>query len=344
MLLGEPFAIVGALLVDPPSPRMRLVLERLLLALVLIQIPLAAFELATFGPADSVQGTLYGAGAGAHVISAVTLVGGIWILSGGIGRDVLGTWALPVVAVLFLIPFVADAKQVILASPAILLAARWRGGNLQLVMRGGVVAGAVLALFTIAPESHTASQFLQRAENGQGGKQATAVLIWHAIDDDAVSLAVGKGPAETVSRAAFMTTSLFQQEGSPFSALGLQPAPIALEAADAARRISRGGTSFNAGTSSTLGVLGDLGIAGMFVYAGLVLSLFLRVRAQTSPEGLAAGAGLALFLVLGLVFDWWEQPPYGVFLGTLAGLSLAKTQWKGSGGGYGPGRAKAVDE
>jgi hypothetical protein len=27
--------------------------------------------------------------------------------------------------------------------------------------------------------------------------------------------------------------------------------------------------------------------------------------------------------VLGLVFDWWEQPPFGILVGVLAGLALA---------------------
>src|SRR5436190_1145927 len=38
-LLGEPFAIIGALLADPPSPRMRLALERTLLVLLIVQLP-----------------------------------------------------------------------------------------------------------------------------------------------------------------------------------------------------------------------------------------------------------------------------------------------------------------
>ena len=57
-------------------------------------------------------------------------------------------------------------------------------------------------------------------------------------------------------------------------------------------------------------------------YAGLLLSLLLRLRKVTSPEGVAAASGFAVFLVLGLLFDWWEQPPLGVFLGVLAGLAL----------------------
>ena len=45
-LLGEPFAIVGAMCLDPPTPRARRMLERLVLALLLIQIPIAAFQFA----------------------------------------------------------------------------------------------------------------------------------------------------------------------------------------------------------------------------------------------------------------------------------------------------------
>ena len=66
---------------------------------------------------------------------------------------------------------------------------------------------------------------------------------------------------------------------------------------------------------------------GVLAYLGLVISLFLRLRKETSAEGVAGAAGFAMFLVLGFVFDWWEQPPFGVFLGVLAGLSLALTQF-----------------
>lgn len=320
-LIGEPFAIVGALLADPPSPRMRLALKRTLLVLVLIQIPLAVIELAKLGAADHIQGTLYLAGAGAHVISAVIVVGTIWILNGGAGRPVLGTWRIPVVVILAAIPFIADAKQVILALPAIVLASSWRVGRLRLVAQGALVAGSVAALLVLAPAG--APKFIEQAQHKQGGKEATAAFVWRKLDGDPASLTFGKGPAETVSRAAFMTTDLFQQSGSPLAALGLKPAAIATEAAGVAQSASHGGSSFNSGVSSTLGVFGDLGIFGLVVYAGLLLSLFLRLRRETSPEGIAAAAGFALFLVLGLVFDWWEQPPFGVFIGVMAGLALA---------------------
>lgn len=334
MLLGEPFAIVGALIADPPSPRMRLALERTLLGLVLLQIPVAVFELVRLGLGDGVQGTLYGAGAGAHVISAVAVVGGIWILTGGAGQ-VLRAWRLPVVGALFVLPFIADAKQVIVALPAIVLASNWRGGRLHVLARGSLAVASVIILFALIPAGNTAEGFIRQAERGHGGKQATAVFVWSKVSSDTSSLMFGKGPAETVSRAAFMTTPSFQSSGfqnaaSPLAVLGFKPAAIAVEAQEVAIAKSRGGTSLNTGVSSALGALGDLGVFGAVAYAGLLLSLFFRLRGETSPEGVAAAAGFAMLIVLGLVFDWWEQPPFGVFLGVLAGLSLATSESLGA--------------
>ena len=316
-LLGEPFAIVGALLADPPSPRLRRLLEGALVGLVLIQIPVAALQLATLGQGDTIQGTLYGAGAGAHVISGVVIVGAIWFLGGGIARRVLGPMWLPIVVALFVIPFVADAKQVIAATPVIVLASSWSGGRLGVLLRAALAAVLVVALFTLAPAGQTAQEYIERNSGEQGGKEATLLFVWEKLDDEPASIAFGRGPAETVSRAAFETRA-----GSPLADLGLKPAPIASEAARGAREVSGGSTSFDIGISSMIGVLGDLGVIGVAAYGGLLLSLMLRLRRERSPDGVAAAAGFALFLVLGVVVDWWEQPPFGVFIATLAGLAL----------------------
>jgi hypothetical protein len=329
MLLGEPYAVAGALIACPPTPRMRAMLEKLLLALVVVQIPLAYFELFKLGPADRVQGTLYGAGAGAHVVSAVIVVGSIWMLQGG-GGGRLGVARLPVLAALVPIPFFADAKQVIVALPIILLASSWRhGSRLLVVLRGGLALAAITLLFTVVKAGSAAQRDITQAQQGQGGKEAAALFVWGKLSGDFASLAFGKGPAETVSRAAFLTTPQFQKSGfqnskSALAILGLRPAAIATEAQTVAIGASRGGTSLNTGVSSTLGVIGDLGFFGAVAYFGLLLSVFLRLRAQDSADAVAAAAGFAMFAVLGLVFDWWEQPPFGVFLGVLAGLALSR--------------------
>ena len=241
MLLGQPFAIVGALMVDPPSARMRRVLQGTLLALLLIQIPISALQLANLGPGDGIQGTLYGAGAGAHVISAVMIVGAIWILAGGNAAEVLRVWRLPVVAALIVIPFIADAKQVIIATPVIILALSWRGGGLRMLLRGALAICAVVALFTVLPAKEATDRYVEQTRRGDGGKQAAAEFVWKKLDSDTSSLVFGRGPAETVSRAAFLTTSGFQRSGfqnvdSPLRVLGLAPATIATEAQRTALR------------------------------------------------------------------------------------------------------------
>ena len=71
-------------------------------------------------------------------------------------------------------------------------------------------------------------------------------------------------------------------------------------------------------------MFGDLGVAGLVAYAGLLGSMLLALRRTTSPEGLAASGGFAMFAVLGLIFDWWEQPPFSVVLAVLAGLALSE--------------------
>jgi hypothetical protein len=237
------------------------------------------------------------------------------------------------VITLMVIPFIADAKQVILATPAVLLAAGAGTSRGLAVARSALVAASVVALFLLAPAGNTTEKFIERSGQGQGGKQATADFVWRHIHQEPPSIAFGLGPAETVSRAAFMTTDLFQRGGSPLATLGLKPATLAVQAQGTALEASGGGSSFNGGESSALGVVGDLGFFGILVYAGLVLSLFLRLRRERSPEGVAAAAGLAMFVVLGLFFDWWEQPPFGVFIAVLAGLSLTRSSEPGNGAG-----------
>ena len=166
-----------------------------------------------------------------------------------------------------------------------------------LIAQSALVGASVLALFALAPAGNTAERYLEQARHGNGGKEAAARFIWHTLDDDAASVAFGKGPAETVSRAAFMSIPGYANS-SVFSSLGLGQARVAQQVEDAVSTELHGDTpnSTNSGVSSTLGVLGDLGIFGLVAYLGLAVMLLLRVRRDPSPEGVAATAGLALVL------------------------------------------------
>ena len=321
-LLGAPFAVVGALLAEPPAPAMRKTILAVLLGLLVAQIPIALWQVSAVGQGDFVQGTLYGAGAGAHVISGVAAVGALWLLSGGRREEMADPLRIGIALLLLAIPFMADAKQVIIAMPAVVFIVGWRGGFAAAATRTALVLALVVGLFVLLPAGKAAEQFLEQNEGGQGGKQDTLALVWNKITDEPASVLFGRGPAETVSRAAYQTIPQGPGGESPLRVIGLEPAEITREAANAARQAGSGETSLQSGVSSFIGVLGDLGLVGLTVYGILLVSLVLRLRGESSPEAIAAAGGLALFVVLGIAFDWWEQPPFGIVVAVLGGIAL----------------------
>jgi hypothetical protein len=322
MLLATPFVAATALILDPPDVRGRRAISRVLLGLVILQVPLAYWQTLSHANKDRVEGTLVGAGAGAHVVSAVCVVGAIWIVTAAPLRSRM---RIALAAALLVIPFFADAKQVILAAPAMLLAANWRNKREALVCIAAVVL-AVTTLLVVIPAGQSATDFLKQAREGRGGKQAATTILWETLRADPVSVAVGIGPAMSISRAAYMTTPDFVDADSPLQVLGLRPADLAPKVQARAEEVSGGYTSFDTGLSSALGILGDIGLAGAAVYTALLGWFFVALRRSRRPEALSATCGLALFAVLGLVFDWWEQPPLGILVGVLAGLALASAE------------------
>ncbi len=219
LLLGTPFAVVLALVIDRPTTRDRRLLGRVLLAALLVQIPVAFAQSQASGNPDDVQGTLLGAGAGAHVISAITMIGAIWVFV-TLPRTLAVRLAIAVPLVL--ITFLADAKQVVLALPAMVIAGNWRG-KWDVAIRVSAVAVAVVALFTVVPAGATARKFIDRTRSGQGGKEAAAATVFGTVKTDLPSLVLGLGPAESVSRAAFMTTPLLLQRGLPAACPRTEP-------------------------------------------------------------------------------------------------------------------------
>lgn len=324
MLLGEPFALIAALSLDPPSRRMRTAILVTMAALVLLQFPTAVLQAVKFGfdtsahSVDPIQGTLYGSGAGAHVFSAVVILGCMWWLSGKKGGPV----ARFLLAVPFLaLPFMADAKQVIFAVPAVLLVGGWRAGAWQFMLRVAVVVLLINQVLG-SPNSDVSIRYLEQHREGEGGKVVVTRLIVGELLQDPARFIAGFGPAESVSRAAFMTTYLFTSEDSAIAKLGLHPATMALHANSLARDVSGGGSSFNSAVSSMLGVLGDLGMLGALAYGGLLATVMVRLRRRRAPLAVASLGGWAMFIVLGFVYDWWEQPPFGVFLALMTAMAL----------------------
>ena len=171
VLLAEPFALVIALVLDPPSGHLRHLFGRVLLALIIVQIPLAFWQAAVLGTRDPVQGTLYGAGAGAHTMSAVVVVGAIWI---GVNTRYPLLWRCVAVGFLALIPFLADAKQVIFVLPAILVVGRWSTPK-DVFLRTTAAVAAVAALVLFIPRRTYLGELFQRGA-GQGTEARKRLL------------------------------------------------------------------------------------------------------------------------------------------------------------------------
>lgn len=332
LVLGEPFAIVCALLIDPPNRRSRRLLLGSCATLIALQVPLAYWQALTLGVGDAVQGTLYESGAGAHVVSGLVIVGVFWYIAHK--RRIFSASTLAVLAMMAPVLVITDAKQVIFALPAVAIAQRL---STRSIVAGVIALGGIFGILHYQPlNSHYALPYIERALSGETGKVSVARMIWHDATGDLETFVFGQGPAETVSRTAYLTVPDFRRAGSALEALGLKPAEKAIAAeevaAAAARATGRTGradleqpfnlASFDSGLSSGIGLFGDLGLFGFLAYIGLFATVFLNVRRRESAEAFAAGSGLAILFVLGFILDWWEQPAFTIVVGTLAGLAL----------------------
>jgi hypothetical protein len=322
-LLGVPFAILAAMLVDPPSPRERSLVMKIAMGLIVLQIPIAYRQFLVHGGGDRVQGTFVSHGGGSGSLAAVAVIGMVWLLSRR-----LTLWGVAVAAVLAVLPFISDSKQVLLALPIAVLATAPQGLTLGYFVRSGLAVGLIAILIFILPVGGTVRGYLQQDEQRGGTPKAqVAQWLWKDLRADPVSLTFGKGPAETVSLAAYYTTPGFLGASSPFHALGLKPAEMAIEADYLAYGVvnNKERSSYQSAISSALGVFGDLGLAGILTYGALLITLLLAFAGgPRSPEGIAAMSAVALFAVLGFIYGWWESGGLPAFVGVLAGVALTE--------------------
>ena len=332
-LLGVPYVLLAAILIDPPDARQRQTLLRVTMGLVLLQIPVVFWQLALGGGGnhgasdlhaggDRLQGTFISRGGGSGVVGAIAVITAIWLLA---RRRT--PWNICLAAVLLVFPFITDTKQVIFALPAASLLTAPQGLTRGYFVRNGLAIGLVALLLLALPGGQAALGYIhQDQQRGGQSKVQVGRWLWRKLESDPISLTVGKGPAETVSLSAYYTTPGFLSDKSPLKALGLAPAPLAITADYLSYGVVDNSvrSSFQSPISSALGVLGDFGLAGALIYAILLATVFRALAKSRSPEGIAALAGLALFAVLGFVYDWWEAPGLPAFVGVLAGVALTE--------------------
>ena len=65
-------------------------------------------------------------------------------------------------------------------------------------------------------------------------------------------------------------------------------------------------------------------MVGGLIYFALVAYLFLSARKRPgTPDAAGAAAALGVFIVLGVLFIWWEQTGFSLYVALIAGLALA---------------------
>jgi len=327
LLWAEPFALILMMLIEPPSKEQQRWLLGLLTVLVAIQLPFAVYQARTAGVGDPVVGTLVGYGAGAHLMAGIAILGGVSLMVWGYHRSV--SWGLlaTLLAAPFtiLIPVLADAKQVTFALPfaGLVLLIAVPG----LIRKIGVlvpIAGALLVLLLVVPTGRTAVMYLENASQGRSGKLIATDIILEQMKWDPSAWFFGFGPANGISRAAFMTTPALGAE-SPISVLGLQPATIPSLVLSRIEPLARA-TSFNSPVSSALGVFSDIGIVGVLVFTWMIACVCIPLLRTRTWVARAALAGWIMSFPLAITFDWWEEPPFMLLLALLTGVALADRQ------------------
>ncbi|MGH9890450.1 MAG: hypothetical protein ACREA0_00380 [bacterium] len=326
LLTLEPFLVVLVLLYSPPTTTGVMRSRNALIAIALIQIPVAFAQWAATRNNDLVQGTLVGAGAGAHVMAGMLLLTALLIIT--TSRQL--RFALAFSAAAIGVAVLSDAKGALFAfipGLAVALMTKTARDDSHRSKRpwvlGGVAVGVLLALASYSA-TPTALGFIQRTFSQSGGKIAVANALVEDLRSSPGHTALGFGPGETVSRFAFLTTPLLLKEGSPVAWLGLGPGSRTLEYHSLASGTNIGASSFTSGQSSALGLLGDYGLLGLFAFGGLIGSVLVAMRRIRGKYAPAAFGAWAMLTPLMLVFDWFEQPPFMLSLALITGLALTE--------------------
>lgn len=323
LVFVEPWLIVAAIMIDPPEDSIRRRLVATLVVGALLQLPIAIIQAVTYGLSDPVQGTFVGNGAAAHVLGAFAVLAAIISLTRFLQQG--SPWWLMTALGLFTIPVLSDAKQVLFALPiaiASLLPSVRRG----IVGKRWLATMALLGFAALPVAAMSATQvavtFIRHA-GFESGKTATIGLIRERMESRPFAMIIGLGPGQTVSRVALLSSDGLVNPDSPIAFLQLPTSELTRQVIVS---VPTENSSFEAGGSSVVGLWGDFGLLGAAAYSLLLIGVWISLSNSVDPLVPAARAGLMLMLTLGLVANWWEQPPFTVPLAILLGVAASRSK------------------
>ena len=321
---AEPFVLILLLILEPPARRDRRRLLFVFGALLVIQLPIAVVQLGTSGVGDAVKGTL----SGPHDLGGFTVLSGLALLAWGQDRGPGVGLACTVAALplLFLVPAVADAKQIILSLPAAALVLLLTTRRLtRKIMIAGACTGAVVLLLIAVPAGRTAAGFLGGARSGKFAKGAGTEVAVQQMRAEWTNIVFGLGPANGLSRAAFLTADQHALRSSaPLARFRLKPAELPAQGEAQAEAVAQG-TSFNSSIASATGIFTDVGLIGACAYVWvLAAAVAPLVRRRSNWLARVALAGWGLSIPLALTSQWWEVPDFMIPLALLTGIAATE--------------------
>ena len=290
-------------------------LDRLLTTFLFVQGGAIAFERFVLGQtSDAAQGFLRNQGAGHHVVGFIGVGTALYLAMRLIEEPAIRGRLSMYAAVLtgLAMGAITGTSQALLAGAVVgisyILTRRtpWPMAASLLVSSASIVTVFVTwSAFAPAGMNWYGDEFLEN-------KGQTASTILEEYRDVPYQIFFGLGPGATATKVAWTGADEFS---GLTIALGIKPGQVAesLLAVERAKLPSR--TSSLTSTWSTwLGVWGDLGLFGLVGYAWAWLGI---ARSTLGPSRThRAGMYLVLYLVvLGVFYNWLEEPVLTLFLG-----------------------------
>ena len=328
LVFCEPFLLIYAVVRMPSSSSRNRSLYWLLFGVAFLQVPLVIWQVLNIGWGDYAAGSFVGMGAGAHVAGAVALVGSVMCLARSFSTAIMKKRLIWLTAgvVLFVIPVLADAKQVIIAFlPALFLllfttlTIHWKRAVLVLP----VLSGAVLGSFSYYRPLRMVLDWTLISQ-GAFGKIEALYLIARKFQARPAGWFLGLGPGNSISRIAFLAIEeSVVKPGSPTNLVELRPAPATRELLQlTASNWLFSASSVWSGISSWLGLFGDLGFPGIGIYIWICTWLWKNMPRGHSWEAAAARAVMVMAGVLGFLFSWLEEPGFMLTVALVVALGL----------------------
>ena len=324
-LLAFPFAVLLALLLAPPPPDQLRQLVALLVALAFLQIPFLLFQLPFSEVPEQNTGTFIGLGLGFHLCGVIAGAAVIWIL--GRSRNFRSMFlSFP----LLLAPILTETRQVAFMLPIVLALSpapdlkRWA---VRLIAPVALVVAILLIPEVPGLSNSPGSRSTNQIADAVGGPASSRKIEGLEVTgklllDSPSNLLFGLGQGQSVGYLAMLGDRTFQRDLGPSvgGALGLDTSAVVRELEP-----RRGYGVLKNEFSSAFGIIGDLGVLGSLAFLvalGSVASLVVRVQGRN--RGAVQALGL-YYLGLGLIYIWWEQPVFTLYVALLiaAGLLMA---------------------